>query len=61
LISLKTTLRIADVMRDVKKSSSMWMHEEVHFAPLKWQDGYAIFTVSPTVRGAVSGYIANQK
>jgi len=48
-------------MRDVKKSSSMWMHEEVHFAPLKWQDGYAIFTVSPTVRGAVSGYIANQK
>jgi len=61
LISLKTTHRISDVMRDVKKSSSMWVHEEIGFSPFEWQDGYAIFTVSPTVRNVVSRYIANQK
>ena len=61
LISLKTTHRISDIMRDFKKSSSKWVHEELGFPPFEWQDGYAIFTVSPTAREAVSNYIANQK
>ncbi len=61
LISLKTTHRLADVMRDVKTSSSKWIHEDIGFAPFDWQDGYAVFSVSPTAQETVASYIANQK
>jgi putative transposase len=43
------------------KSSSAWVHEKVGEPDFAWQEGYAAFTVSPTARGAVKQYIANQE
>ncbi|MBI4752599.1 MAG: IS200/IS605 family transposase [Acidobacteria bacterium] len=48
LITLRTTHRLADVMRDLKHSSSQWVHETLHIRNFGWQDGYGVFTVSPT-------------
>ena len=61
LISLRTTHRLADVMRDVKHSSSQWIHEVLNLQNFGWQDGYGVFTVSPTTIDKVKSYIANQE
>lgn len=61
LIGFKPTHRLSDFMRELKKSSSKWVHETIHFPPFGWQEGYAAFSVSPPSCKAVSGYIANQR
>ena len=61
LIGLKTTHRIADFMRELKKSSSAWVHDNMHVGEFAWQEGYGIFSVSATAREAVKRYIANQR
>ena len=61
LVSLKSTHCLADVMREVKKASSEWVHNEIRARAFRWQEGYAAFTVSPPGRGGVKSYIANQE
>jgi len=61
LVGLKATHCLADVMRELKKASSAWVHEEIGLRPFAWQEGYAAFSVSATSRDAVRRYIANQK
>ncbi len=61
LITLRTTHRLADVMRDLKHSSSQWVHETLHIRNFGWQDGYGVFTVSPTNIDKVKSYIQNQE
>jgi putative transposase len=61
LVGLKATHCLADFMRELKKSSSAWVHEKVGELDFAWQEGYAAFTVSPTARGGVKQYIANQE
>lgn len=61
LIGLKTTHCIADVLRELKKSATAWVHEELEFPPFCWQDGYAVFSVSPTASHKVAQYIENQR
>ena len=61
LFGLKSTHCLADVMRELKKASSIWVHEEIGFRRFAWQDGYAAFTVSATARESVRRYIANQQ
>ncbi len=61
LLALKSTHCLADVVRELKKASSAWVHEEIGERTFRWQDGYAAFTVSTTVRVAVRNYIANQE
>ncbi len=60
LIGLKPTHHLADVMRELKKSSSKWVHEEILYPPFTWQEGYAAFSVSPTACPSVSAYIERQ-
>src|SRR5579872_645540 len=60
LVGLKATHCLADFMRELKKATSVWGHEQIGETDFAWQDGYAAFTVSPTARGAVKRYIANQ-
>src|SRR5258708_5334596 len=60
LVGLKATHALADVMRELKKASSVWVHEEIGEA-FAWQEGYAAFTVSATAREAVKNYIAHQE
>ncbi len=61
LIGLKTTHRIADFMRELKKSASEWVHETMDVKDFRWQEGYGIFSVSATARDGVKAYIANQR
>jgi REP element-mobilizing transposase RayT len=61
LVGLKATHCLADVMRELKKAFSAWVHEEIGVPAFAWQEGYAAFTVSATARDAVRHYIANQE
>ncbi len=60
LVGLKATHCLADFMRELKKASSVWMHDEAGLAEFAWQEGYAAFTVSATACKAAQRYIANQ-
>lgn len=61
LIGLRATHRLADVMRDVKRTSSAWVHETIGNKEFEWQDGYGAFSVSASAREKVKAYIANQE
>jgi putative transposase len=61
LVGLKATHCLADLMRELKKASSTWVHEEIGVRRFAWQEGYAAFTVSASARDSVRSYIANQE
>jgi REP element-mobilizing transposase RayT len=61
LVGLEATHCLADFMRELKKASSVWVHEEIRERRFAWQEGYSAFTVSATARDAVREYIANQE
>jgi REP element-mobilizing transposase RayT len=61
LVGLKATHCLADVLRELKKASSVWVHEQIGLPSFAWQEGYAAFTVGATSRPAVRKYIANQE
>ncbi len=61
LLGLKATHRLCDVLREIKSSSSKWMHEVQEIKEFGWQDGYGAFTVSDNRREIVATYIRNQK
>ncbi|MDB5311805.1 MAG: Transposase like protein [Gemmataceae bacterium] len=61
LVGLRATHRLCDVVQEVKKASSMWVHRQIGLPSFAWQEGYSAFTVSPTVRGLVQNYIARQE
>ncbi len=48
-------------MRDLKKASSIWVHQEITMRDFSWQEGYAAFSISATSREAVLKYIAQQE
>ena len=60
LVGLKATHCLADFMRELKKTSSVWVHQEIKLAGFAWQEGYGAFTVSAPARYQVQKYIANQ-
>lgn len=61
LVGCKTTHRPCDLIREIKKASTAWVHSEIGVNGFGWQDGYAIISVSPNAIKGVSGYIANQE
>jgi len=61
LISLKATHCLADVMRELKKASSVWVHNIIEDKRFAWQEGYAAFSVSATALNTVQHYIENQE
>ena len=61
LIGLRATHCLADVLRELKKASSAWVHANIGLRSFAWQEGYAAFTVSATARDAVRRDIANQE
>ena len=60
LVGLRATHRLADFMRELKKASSVWVHQEMQNPHFQWQEGYGAFTVSPTARPQVQRYIDGQ-
>jgi putative transposase len=61
LLGLRATHCLADVMRDVKRASSAWVHETIGDREFGWQDGYGAFTVSASLLETVKRYIARQE
>ena len=61
LVGLKATHCLSDVLRELKRTSSLWVHTEISEPRFAWQTGYSAFTVSPSACGKVRGYIKNQR
>jgi putative transposase len=60
LAGLRATHRLADVLREIKHSSSQWIHETIGMKEFSWQDGYGAFTVSASKIDEVRSYINSQ-
>ena len=60
LLSLKPTHQLSEVMRDLKRKSSEWIHETIGQHGFSWQDGYGVFTVSYSQVDSVRSYIQRQ-
>jgi len=61
LAGLTASHCLADFMRELKKASSVWVTETIREPGFHWQEGYAAFTVSASVRPAVQQYIDHQE
>jgi putative transposase len=61
LLALRTTHTVAAVMREIKKASSIMVHNEIQLRSFAWQEGYAAIAVSPTAIASVRSYIENQE
>ena len=61
LIGFKATHRLSDFMQELKKASSIWIHDKIKSENFRWQEGYSAFSVSAPARPAVKRYIANQE
>ena len=61
LASLKATHRLDEVLREIKSSSSAWVHNKIGNRLFDWQEGYGAFTVSSWGREALRKYIDGQK
>ena len=61
LVSLSRESSVSDVLRQVKSSSSRWIHETIPgLRGFAWQAGYAAFAVSYSHVGTVKQYIGTQ-
>ena len=58
LIAVPPVLPLAKVMKDLKGSSSRWLHE--HGCRFAWQEGYGAFSVSQSQKQTVMDYIDGQ-
>ena len=61
LFCLGRTISQADLVEEVKKSSSKWMKAECGVNEFSWQAGYGAFSVGESHTDAVINYIRNQK
>jgi putative transposase len=61
LASLKPIHCPASILRELKSSSSAWIHSEIGIRSFEWQDGYGAFTISRSAVDAVTKYIQQQK
>lgn len=53
---------VSDLLREIKRPSSGWVKtENPRLSKFGWQDGYGVFSVSPSHVNALREYIANQE
>ena len=55
LVGLKATHCLSDVMRELKRASSLWVHSEIGEKRFAWQEGYAALSVSAPPLARVCG------
>lgn len=61
-LSLSRTLTIADLVENLKTSSSKWCKtQSPHLKSFAWQRGYGAFSVAPADREVLCSYIDNQE
>jgi len=62
LIDLHPGIALADLMRELKTSSSVWLKQQIEFDKFEgWSDGYAAITVSYQDKNRVIEYIKTQQ
>lgn len=62
LVNLSSKVALADLMRDLKSQSSVWVKNSGKFPMFKkWANEYGAFSLSASHRQAVYDYIAGQK
>ena len=62
LCDLHPSIALADYMRDIKTSSSIWLKQSGKFPEFKgWADGYAALTYSWRDKDRIANYIKNQQ
>lgn len=62
LLSMPSTVTIADLAKNMKGASSRFVNEELHpSAQFKWQGSYGAFTVSRWDTEKIIGYVNRQK
>jgi len=62
LTDIHPSIPLADFMRDIKVSTSMWMKESGLFPSFNgWAEGYGAFTYSYRDLGRLIEYVKNQK
>ena len=59
---LHPSLALADLVKDIKVASSLWMKASDQFPAFRgWQDGYGAFTYNIRQRDMIINYVKNQK
>jgi len=62
LIGMKPSCCLADLVREVKKASNVYINEHRFvLGKFQWQEGYGAFSYSHSALNNVIAYIANQK
>lgn len=61
LFGMRADKPLADVVREIKKASSVWIRDKIGLGQFAWQEGYGAFTVGHRERDAVKKYIAGQE
>jgi REP element-mobilizing transposase RayT len=62
LVSLPTTMTVANAVQLLKGNSSKWIHEAIRPAfPFEWQEGYGAFSVGVSQIEATRACICNQE
>ena len=61
LLSLPSSVAIAQGMREIKSASSRWLHETFALRSFDWQEGYGAFSIGMAQVDATLTYIACQR
>jgi putative transposase len=62
LTSMRTTMDVANLVKDIKVASHLWIEENEIFPEfIEWQVGYGAFTVSAYEKDGLIEYIKNQE
>jgi REP element-mobilizing transposase RayT len=62
ICTMSRTMTVADFVRDIKRTSSSWLKQQSETTSnFHWQNGYGVFSVSPSHIGVLKKYIARQE
>jgi len=60
LVGIPSTMAVADLVREIKKTTTKFVRDDIAIKDFRWQEGYAAFTVSHERCGNVDRYIDRQ-
>lgn len=61
LFALSRNHSIADIVKEIKRTSSAWIKTIERYSKFRWQAGYGAFSVSQSYVAPVERYIVNQE
>jgi len=61
LCRLRATHSVAEVVRTLKRDTSVWVRKSFRRTAFAWQEGYGAFTVGASQKKSIHQYIAQQE